>query len=132
MTPEGRDKGQATKPGPRWLRWIARIWGSSVAFYWVFALVASTIVKLANHTLQRSAEGAILSLLVAVCALGVIIAWRREYTGGLIVLSGGFALGVFACFSAGHNQWFAVLVSGFPFFLAGILFLVSSKLARDT
>jgi hypothetical protein len=50
---------------------------------------------------------------------------------GLGTLAGA-ALCVFAYLTAGHNQGFAVLVSGAPFLLAGILLLVSSKRANGS
>jgi hypothetical protein len=35
---------------------------------------------------------------------------------------------VFSYLVAGHNKFFAALVSGFPFLVAGILFMISWKI----
>jgi len=63
--------------------------------------------------------------LIAVVVIGVIIAWFREGIGGFITLIGAVALSIFAYISAGHNKIFAMLTSGIPFLIAGILFLIS-------
>lgn len=68
-------------------------------------------------------------LIVSVC--GVLIAWRRERAGGAILVLCGLALSVFAYFSAGHNKAFAILVSGVPFFVPGVLFLLSWWMSRN-
>lgn len=53
------------------------------------------------------------SLLVFVCALSFATLTDR-----------GIAHSTFAFFAAGHNKALAVVISGGPFLLAGILFLV--------
>jgi high-affinity Fe2+/Pb2+ permease len=63
--------------------------------------------------------------LMIASASGVLIAWRREAMGGATLVVCGLALSVFAYFSAGHNKAFAILVSGVPFFVTGVLFLLS-------
>ncbi len=62
--------------------------------------------------------------------LGVLIAWRRERIGGTVMVIGAIALGTFAYVTAGHNKVFAVLVSGVPFLVPGILFLASWRRSR--
>jgi len=53
------------------------------------------------------------------------IAWRDERLGGMVVVAGALALSVFAYVTAGHNKALAVLVSGIPFLVSGVLFLAS-------
>jgi hypothetical protein len=106
----------------RWMRWPARALGTLAAAWWLFIGVAEITV---GHT-PWSAEGALLGALIVVNALGTLIAWFREEIGGAILALGGGALCLFAYLTAGHNRAFAVLVSGAPFLIAGILFLTWS------
>jgi len=106
----------------KWIRWAARIFGIIVAGFWVLSLVASSIAEFGTPIIL---EGIILGALVVINTAGVIIAWRREKVGGIIIVAGAMMLSIFAYISAGHNKIFAVLVSGFPFLISGIIFLVS-------
>ena len=104
------------------MRWAARIVGIIVAGFWVLSLIASLIAEFGTPIIL---EGIILGALVTINTAGVIIAWRREKVGGIIIVAGAVMLSIFAYISAGHNKIFAVLVSGFPFLVSGIIFLVS-------
>jgi len=64
-------------------------------------------------------------------ALGVLIAWRREGIGGAILVIYAVMFSTFAYFSAGRNKGFAMLVSGGPFLLIGILFLATWRRSRQ-
>jgi len=76
-------------------------------------------------TPEAKLEGTILGFLVAIVVIGVIIAWFREGIGGTITVIGAIALSIFSYISAGHNKILAVLTSGIPFLIAGILSLIS-------
>ena len=106
----------------KWMRWVARIIGIIVAGFWVLSLIASSIAEFGTPIIL---EGIILGVLVAINTAGVIIAWRREKVGGIIIVASAVMLSIFAYISAGHNKIFAVLFSGFPFLISGIIFLVS-------
>jgi len=110
------------------IHWTARILGSISGAFWVLALTLSTIVeykKGVEPTPEANLEGTILGFLVAIVVIGVIIAWFREGIGGFITVIGAIALSIFSYISAGHNKIFAMLTSGIPFLIAGILFLIS-------
>ena len=118
---------QATDTTTKWMRWIARGIGSLAGTFWLLSLTVGLTVGLiaeviGGHT-TWSLEGAMLGGLVIFVALGVLVAWRREGTGGMIVLIGAIALCAFAYVTAGRNKVFAMLISGGPFLVAGILFL---------
>ena len=88
-------------PGTRattWIRRIARGIGSFVAAYWLFIGIISAVSGQEPWTLE--------STMIA----------------GFIC---GAAFSAFAYFTAGHNQAIAMLVSGAPFIVAGVLLLVS-------
>lgn len=105
----------------RWMRWLGRGIGSFAGAWWLFIAIAEVIVDRTSWSL----EGAVLGGLVGVTALGVLVAWWRERIGGTIVVVGAAALCVFAYVTAGYNKGLAVLISGGPFLVAGILFLES-------
>lgn len=103
------------------MRWIARGIGSLVGALWIFIGITDAIWAREPWTL----EGAILSGLVIIAVLGVIIAWWREGLGGTVVVIGAIALSIFAYVTARFNKIWAMLISGGPFLVAGILFLAS-------
>ena len=103
------------------MRWIARGVGSLAAAFWLFVGIVSAIVESRPLTL----EGAIMAGLIISSALSVLIAWWREGVGGAIVVICAIAHSTFAYVASGHNQGFAMLISGGPFLLVGILFLAS-------
>lgn len=106
------------------LRWFARGIGTLAAAFWVFSLIASGIGDALSGN-PLTLEGAVLATLVIIAVVGVAIAWRRERIGGMVTVVAAVALCVFAYITAGHNRGYAMAVSGGPFLLAGILFLVS-------
>jgi len=103
------------------LRIIARIIGTAAAAWWSASLIASTIN---GYGTLLTLEAVMMVFLVIGNISGTIIAWFREREGGVVLGCFSVSLSVFAYFSAGHNNWFAVLVSGFPFLVAAVLFLV--------
>jgi hypothetical protein len=108
------------------LRWIARIFGTLIVLFWL-------IVALAYGTLEPSelgAEDIMMAILVVGTTIGVLLAWKLERIGGIITLLFGIAHSIFALFASGHNHAFAMLISGGPFIVIGILFLIVS--ARST
>ena len=111
-------------PGTRattWIRRIARGIGSFVAAYWLFIGIISAVSGQEPWTL----ESTMIAGFIIASVLAVIIAWWREGVGGTILVICGAAFSAFAYFTAGHNQAIAMLVSGAPFIVAGVLFLVS-------
>lgn len=107
----------------KWIRWIARGIGSLAGAFWLLSLTVGLIVELISGHTTWSLEGAILAGLVIITALGVLVAWRREGSGGMIVLIGAIALSTFAYVTARFNKIWAMLIAGGPFLVAGILFL---------
>ncbi len=107
----------------KWVRWIARGIGSLAGTFWLLTLIASLIVEVIGGDMTLSLEGVMLGGLVIFATLGVLIAWRREGSGGMMVLIGAMAFGTFAYVTAGHNKVWAMLITGGPFLVAGILFL---------
>ena len=72
----------------------------------------------------------IMAGLIITSVLGVLIAWWREGIGGTILVICAVAHSTFAYIVAGHNKGLAMLISGGPFLLIGILFLASGWRSR--
>ena len=109
--------------------WAARIIGSLTGLFWMFSIVSLTIVEFGEPILW---EGYFIGSAVAILSAGVILSWFKEKAGGILLIAASLAFMVFSYLVAGHNKIFAALVSGFPFLVAGILFLVSWKLSSKS
>jgi hypothetical protein len=111
------------------IRWVARLFATLLASFWLFIAVVSLIFE----PLSRDPESLIMAFLIMFSIVGVVTAWFRELYGGVLLLVVGLMYCVFAIIVAGHNKAFAVLISGVPFIIAGLLFLASwreSKIAQ--
>lgn len=116
------------KQAALWLRWIARGLGALVASFWVFIGALQAIAG----SDPSAAESAVLVTLIVGAALAVAAAWWREEIGGILLIAVGAAHSVFAFVAAGHNEFFAVAITGVPFLLVGTPFLASWSLSRRT
>lgn len=105
----------------RWIRWIARGVGLIASIYWSVPIIGGLI---SDNKEDFSLEGFILVVLIFLIILGFILAWFEKRIGGSIMVIGSIALCVFAYLTAGHNKALAVLSSGIPFLLSGVLFLI--------
>jgi len=110
----------------KWIRWTARVIGTLIVAFWVLMGLGYAF----SDTEEWTWESAVITVLIITSAVGLIIAWWREGIGGTILVVTGVAFGVFAYITAGHNKAFAVLVSGLPFFVIGLMFLVSWQRAK--
>ena len=112
--------GQGDRPAT-WIRWIARGLGSLMAGMWLFVGAVSAMTERDPWTL----ESALMAAFTGALALGVVVAWRRERLGGTVLVITALAFSTFAYFSAGRNKGYAMLVSGAPFLVVGLLFLAA-------
>ncbi len=104
------------------IRWAARVIGITAGAYWVIGLIVGSIAEFGTPV---PIEGFILAGLITINAAGVIIAWWKEKIGGIIIVAAAASLCTFSYIEAGHNKILAMLFSGFPFLVSGILFLIS-------
>jgi len=105
----------------KWIRWLARGISSLAAGFWLFVGIVAGI----SETEPWTVESVILAGLILCSAVGVLIAWFREGMGGGIVVACAIAHSTFAYIVSGHNKGFAMLITGGPLLLSGILFLIS-------
>jgi hypothetical protein len=104
-----------------WMRWLARGIGSTVAGLWLLIGVLHAIGDSEPWTWESTA----ITLLVVASALGVLIGWWKEESGGIALVTVATIFSAFAWVTAGHNKGLALLISGGPFLVAGILFLMA-------
>lgn len=106
--------------------------GAFAAVFWTFSLIASTFGEIADGKFKLTLESAILGGLVASAVAGVVIGWRRERTGGIVVTAAAIALSIFAFIDAGNHRLFAALVSGGLFLPGGVLFFLAARQKRSS
>ena len=110
-----------------------RIIASAAAFFLLIFLVGGAVEELfAEDAEGLNVEGITLGLLGLVAVAGCIIAFRRERLGGIILILAALGFGVHIAFAAGRNHFLAWLIVGFPYLLAGVLFLYVWRLERKT
>ncbi|MCD6426736.1 MAG: hypothetical protein J7L03_01350 [Caldisericaceae bacterium] len=100
----------------------ARIIGLAAGFLWTFVLLFGTLSSGGVYNQQLT----FLFLLIVANFASVIVALWEEKIGGILLILFSAILCVFALMIAGHNKIIAVSVSGLPFLLSGVLFVVYS------
>ena len=114
---------------PRRLKWAGRIVGLIIAVTWTISLLISVIAEWGTPIML---EGIILGILVAINVASVIVSWWYPKIGGILLVIFGTAFFIFGYVTAGYNKIFAALISGFPFLVSGILFVLSWWRSRKT
>lgn len=109
--------------------WTARVIGSLAGLFWMFSVISHAIIEFGEPVLW---EGYFIGSATVILSAGIILAWFKEKAGGIFLVAASLAFMVFSYLVAGHNKIFAALVSGFPFLVAGILFLISWKLSSKS
>jgi len=113
------------------LRLTARIIASVAVFFMIVSLVGGAVKELvAEDSKGLNIEGVTLGLLGLVAVAGCIIAFRREQLGGIILMLVALGFGIHIAFAAGRNHFLAWLMVGFPYLLAGVLFLYTWRLTK--
>ena len=104
--------------------WAARVLGTLLAVIWLFVMISESIMEAGEPLIWQSyVMGSATIILVA----GVILGWFREKAGGILLITAGLAFAIWSFIEAGHNEWFAFFISGFPYLITGILFFISSQ-----
>lgn len=110
---------------PKIYKWTARILGTLIAGFWLLMFIGYAIGGDPYADPSQAHEGYGVAILGGILIAGVIVAWFKPKIGAYILIPVSIIFGIFAYFTAGSNQHMAILVSGVPYLVVGILFLKS-------
>ena len=115
----------STQPILKWIRWIALTISSLAAAFWLLILIDIFLCDLVVGCVSVTWDMALLLFLVVASIACVVIAWRWENIGGPVLIFWGLAFTAIAYATSRPQQGFSMLVTGVPFLLAGLLFMLS-------
>lgn len=113
------------------LRWTARIISASFALFWLLIMLDIIACDVLIGMICIDWEMGLLIIFAAASMLSVLLAWHKDGLGGLVMLIWGIVFASFAFLNADRNPATSMLISGVPFFIAGIFFLTSWSLSRE-
>lgn len=114
------------------IRWLARTISTLAAVFWLLILLDIIACDVLVGFVCVNWEIALLLTLVIFSSLSVVIAWRRERIGGIVMIIWGFVFSFIAIVTSTSQRAFSIIVSGVPFIVAGILFLASGMWRTHT
>ena len=109
------------------IRLSARIIGSLVVAFWSLMLIGAAVD---DSDEPWTWEGVGVVTLYIASVISFAIAYKRELAGGIMLVVCAIAYCIFVLLSAGRNHAFAMLVSGGPYLLVGVLFLLSWRRSK--
>lgn len=114
------------------MKWAARIIGLVMAGFFLLILIGEAAGEFLDEGREAiETAGILLGALLGLALLGTIVSWWRLRLAGILLAVASVGLGVHIALYAGRNHFFAWLVVGLPYLIAGILFLISSRLSRQ-
>ncbi len=115
------------------MRWAARVIGLLAAGFLLTMLIGAAIAEVLTEISEPiTIEGILLGILGAIALAGCIISWWWERLAGILLVFTAVGLGIHIGICAGRNHFLAWLMVGFPYLVAGGLFLTSWRLSRKT
>ena len=114
------------------LMWGARIGGLIISGFWIVSLVLNTIRESKGDVFRLTLEGSLLFLLVFSSSVAAVYAWIAPLSGGKFTIISSIFLAILAYFSASQDRLMAVVISGLPYFLIGLLFVQSQTTKTET
>lgn len=112
--------------------WGARIGGLIVSGFWISSLIINIIRESQGDAFRLTLEGSLLFLLVFSSSVAAVYAWLDPLSGGKYTMISSLFLAILAYFSASQDRLMAVVISGLPFFLIGLLFVQSQNGAEES
>ena len=112
--------------------WGARIGGLIISGFWIVSLVLNTIRESKGDVFRLTLEGSLLFLLVFSSSVAAVYAWIAPLSGGKFTIISSIFLAILAYFSASQDRLMAVVISGLPYFLIGLLFVQSQTTKTET
>jgi hypothetical protein len=112
-------------------RWVARILGllASGPFLLFLIFLGATVCPRLSWSNPREMP---LFCFLAAASIGVLIAWRWQVVGGIIVVVSAIAIHGLMYLASGQVAPAPVLLLSVPYLIAGILFLISRRGYRQT
>jgi hypothetical protein len=117
------------------MRWAGRIIGLVAAVFLLTMLIGTAIAEVLTNgweLMTTDIVGILLGALGVLALAGCIVSWWRERLAGILLVLTSVGLGIHIGVCAGHNHFLAWLLVGFPYLVAGGLFLNSWRLSRKT
>jgi len=106
------------------LKWIGLILISVVAAYYLF-IVLGGLLDAQSISLEFESLGIVILSIYTV--ISVTFVWINPHNYVWMVLIAGVLFSIFALMTAGSNQLLAVMVSGGPLIIGGVLIYVGSR-----
>jgi hypothetical protein len=107
------------------IRWLARTISTLAAVFWLLILLDIIACDMLVGFVCVNWEMALLLGVALFSILSVVIAWRKEGMGGIVMLVWGLVFSAIAIITSTSQRVYSVCVSGLPFIVAGIMFLMS-------
>jgi len=114
------------------LMWGARIGGLIVSGFWIVSLILNTIRESQGDAFRLTLEGSLLALLVFSSSVAALYAWIEPLSGGKFTIVSSLFLTIFAYFGAAQDRLMAIVISGLPYFLIGLLFVQSQNIEKKS
>ena len=105
----------------KWLYLIGLGISSIFAALWLFILISNFAL---SPTVPEG-QGLGFLFVAVLCIISTIGAWFKTRVGGLMMMISGLAFSFFIYLVADKNPWFGVMISGAPFFIGGLLVMIS-------
>jgi hypothetical protein len=120
-----KDNAEKRLKSARRIRWTARGFSIFVAVVWVVMGIVPTFFEPPAWTF----EDRMMAGLTTACLVSILTARFHEGVGGALLVLCGVAQSTSAHFAAGHS--IALAISGGPFFLLGVLFLLVRRRSAE-
>jgi hypothetical protein len=106
-------------------RWLARGISTIAAGIWLLIMLDILACDVLVGFVCLNWEMALLVGMATLSLLTLILAWRQEGLGGFVMILWGIVFSAIAYVTSRPQQFYSMLVSGVPFLIAGLLFMVS-------
>ena len=116
----------------RRMKWAARIIGLIMGGLFLVVLIGEAAGEFLDEGREAiETAGILLGVLAGLALLGTIVSWWRLRLAGILLAVASLGLGIHIAVYAGRNHFLAWLMIGLPYLVAGVLFLISSRLSRQ-
>ena len=121
----------------RILRIIARVIGIIVAVFFIIMLIGDVEIAIKSQGFEGITSEWLFIIIPLIIALAAfIIAWRREFLGGILLLAAylllSFSPSLHSLFYREEPRfYFGMFYFAAPFLVCGVLFIIAARLAKS-